>query len=1002
MIPALETIDKIHPLYKQYLDELHASKFSGDITTRFSERLLVATDNSIYQVMSEAVVFPKNQRDVEILFIIGKQEKYRDITFTAKGGGTGIVGQTLSSGITIDCSRYLRNIIELNVAEKWVRVQPGIPLGELNEKLKSHGLFFAPVVSSGDRATLGGMVSTDGAGIGSRVYGKTSQHVLSITATLIDGTVHEFKSCDQNTLNQLQSRADQIGEIYRLVEKIICDKQEEIKKHLKPLGRQPSGYNLQQVLHDEIFNLNYMLCGSEGSLIFISEIKLNLLPIPKYRALFVVHYKDFSTALSAARDALILNPTTIETIGDKVMETVKEDAMFPLISKWIIDVDKNDVAKSLDFMEFRVNSQMELDAKIIEATNYLNEKKSICNFRLIKNLDDILLIWEFRSRVLGVLNNTPGNRRPVGFVEDSMVPLQYLPEYVKELEALFEKYNIKFGAYGHCDVGCLHIRPLLDLTDPNDEALMQKLYVECFNLVEKFGGVLWGEHGRGFRSAFGEKHFGEKLFRAFREIKTVFDPFDRFNPGKLFTSLKGQRKLVDPYNSLRAHNDREISKNIRENFFPEVINCNGNAVCFNYHLDNVMCPSEKATKNRWFSPKGRAVAMREWLRQLQLKNNDVTKIKPANFFQRSWNSLRKKQDYSREVFETMKECLECKACASHCQNKVNVPGFKAKFLEQYYTRYQRSLKDFLLAHIERIAPLQEKFPRFNNFFAKTFFYRMIMRAIGLVDLPQLSYPALKNNLQKNSANFFDLSQAEKMSQDEIKKSIVLLPDVVTTYYDSEVVKHFYELLSRLGYRVLVLPFIESGKPLHAKGYLQTFRKIVNRNVVLFNKISALGFPIIGIDPSITLCFRDEYAQFSNEKINFNILLMQEFLLNKLNEFPQKNNSELKKTYYLFSHCTEKSLAIESPMQWQKIFAHFNIDLKIINTGCCGMAGSYGYETCHQKTSKNLFELSWKTAIETIPTENILCTGFSCRHQVKRMLRFAPKHPAEMLLKTTNI
>lgn len=403
-----------------------------------------------------------------------------------------------------------------------------------------------------------------------------------------------------------------------------------------------------------------------------------------------------------------------------------------------------------------------------------------------------------------------------------------------------------------------------------------------------------------------------------------------------------------------------------------------------------MCPSEKATKNRWFSPKGRAVAMREWLRQLQLKDVDVTKFSSTNFFHRCWNSLRKKQDYSREVFETMKECLECKACATSCPNKVNVPGFKAKFLEQYYTRYQRSLKDFLLAHIERIAPIQAKFPRFTHWISKRFFYRLAMRAIGLTDLPVPGLPYLP-------CSIFNLAHAEKMPGEEIKKSVVLLSDVVTTYYDPEVVKHFYELLSQLGYRVLVLPSIESGKPLHSKGYLQKFRNIVNRNVTLFNKIAALGLPIIGIDPSITLCFRDEYTQFSNEKINFKILLMQEFLLTQLNNSPQKNNTQIKKTYYLFSHCTEKSLTIESPLHWQKIFAQFNMDLKIVNTGCCGMAGSYGYETCHQTTSKNLFELSWKSAIQTTQPENILCTGFSCRHQVKRMLGFAPKHPIAMLL-----
>ena len=1011
MLPNIKETSKTDPLYSKFLHHLKKQQFTGDITTRFSERLLVSTDSSIYQVLPQAVVFPKSHDDVVKIFNLAKNVEYRAIHFSPKGGGTGILGQTLTTGIIIDCSRYFKKLITLNVEEGWVRVQPGMSLEALNTSVAKEDLFFAPMVTSADRATLGGMVNTDAAGIGSCIYGKTSNHILSIKAVLIDGTEHEFCSVNAAELKKLQSRQDIIGHIYQEIDRIITENQTEIDLRFPDTVRFLTGYNLKKVRQkNNDFDLNYLLAGAEGTLLFITEIKLQLTKIPHHRALFVLHYSDFQDALASASKMLLLDPSIIETIGDKVMKPIESDAIFHTTQPFLENKKTKKIANSLNLMEFRDYSDENLKRRVEKATVYLNQHALSDSFIVLENTTDIALLWKLRQHALGLLNCLPGNRRPVGFVEDSVVPIENLSAYVKDITTLFDRYGVTYGAYGHSDAGCLHIRPLLDLSDPKDEKIMQELYMHCFKLVEKYNGVLWGEHGRGFRSELGIKHFGEQIYSAFQQVKAAFDPDNRLNRGKLATAANTNESLVTLYGPLRGQWDRQIPAEVRHAEFPSVMRCDGNGTCFTYRLDTVMCPSEKAMNNRLYSPKGRATLMREWLRVLSNKKYDISELAKnvtahsTHWFVRLWHSALKKlgqYDYSHEVQESLSHCLECKACASECPAKVNVPEFKAKFLSHYYTRYLRPLKHYVIAHMESIAPWQAKFPLLSSALLGNPLSRFLMRLIGLVDLPLPSQTSLEAALKKRGAKIADYKMLSALSVSDRKNTVLLLQDVVTAFYDVDVVLAVYDFLIKQHCHVYVMSFIPSGKPLHSQGYLKQFKKIVQRNVTVLNAIATLDIAMIGIDPALTLVFRDEYPRFSDEPIKFNVQLIQEWLCERYHlmthEIPVLTNSSA--TYYLLPHCIEKNSLSDSPLQWKAVFHHLGIQLEILNVGCCGMAGSYGYEVSHKKYSEKLFQMSWQRYMNAENKERpfMLCTGYSCRSQTQRIEKIKPLHPVQALL-----
>ncbi|HAZ49624.1 MAG TPA: glycerol-3-phosphate dehydrogenase [Cyanobacteria bacterium UBA11369] len=1061
MIPRLTLQETLKPEYTLFLEALAKTPFSGEMRPDFASRLLMSTDNSIYQILPQAIVFPRSESDLVHLFKLANREQFKNIAFAPRGGGTGTNGQSLSPGIIIDCSKYMNRILEVNLEQAWVRVQPGVVLDQLNADLKPYGVFFAPSVSPSDRATIGGTINTDACGKGSRIYGRTSNHILELNWVLSDGTAARSHSISPATLSDLKQQPGRLGKIYRQVDEIVTSKREIIAQTFPKIPRFMTGYNLAKVYQNDNFNLNWILAGSEGTLAVITEAKLKLTPLPKYKQLLAIHYRCFDDALSAAETLLATEPAAIETIDEKILDLAKQDAIYHHVKDFVGD------AKALNLVEFTGETIEEIQHKV-------SEIKLENGYYLAPNGSEINNLWNLRKKGVGLLGNTKGERKPIPFIEDTAVSPECLASYIREFKALLTEYELDYAMFGHVDVGCLHVRPALDMKAPNDEKLIRELSDKVVSLVRKYGGVMWGEHGKGFRSEYTPIFFGE-LYEDLRKIKAAFDPDNRLNPGKIVTPFGSDAEVVKIESPLRGHFDRQVPASVREEY-AEAFSCNGNGACFNFNPDSVMCPSYKGTsdtpngtlRDRIHSPKGRATLLREWWRQIgtvgarhqknfelvtklntavplppaytgtrQEKNFELAKKhtaavplppveweeleKPAIFPIKLWNTLQKYwgvYDYSHEVYQGMHGCLSCKACATQCPIHVDVPHLKSKFLQLYYTRYLRHWRDYFFANIETLASWQSYAPDLFNFITQNpVSHWLIKNLLGLVDPPVLSSFTLKQGLAERQAPKFDLIELSNLSQAQRENSVILLQDAFTSFFESQLVLDTYDLLSQLGYTVYMPPFFASGKPLHVKGFLPQFRTIAQKNFQTITKLGNLGIPVIGIEPSIVLTYRDEYIKILDAKAVFpRVQLLQEFLVTQLERLPKigarhHQNEGLLPTYldrrapttcesyYLLGHCTEKTIALTSQQQWQQVFGAIGIPLTLVSTGCCGMAGIYGHETEHYAQSKAIYQMSWGRHIPSSPEERqrLLATGFSCRSQVKRFEGFSPNHPVQVLL-----
>ena len=629
-------------------------------------------------------------------------------------------------------------------------------------------------------------------------------------------------------------------------------------------------------------------------------------------------------------------------------------------------------------------------------------------------------LWDLRKKGAGLLGNAQGNRRPLPFVEDTAVPPENLAAYIAEFTALLDAQGLEYGMYGHVDVGCLHVRPALDMKEPEDEALIRRLSDQVVELVRKYGGTMWAEHGQGFRSEYSPLFFGRELYQDLRKIKEAFDPGNKLNPGKIVTPYSLEDEVLPLESPLRGHFDRQIPPSLRTGY-DAALNCNGNGICFNYDPHHVMCPSSKVTRDRIHSPKGRAGMMREWLRQLGLMRQNAgpsressksgdsgNKLDEATHFLRKFRNTRARRrgeyDFSHEVYEAMAGCLACKACAVQCPIHVDVPQFRSRFLELYHTRYLRPLRDYLVAGIEWITPLQAQAIRLNNELTQFYPVRIVLeKIIGLCDLPRISPTPLKEGLRQRHAPAFDHTKLAALTTGEKERSVILLQDLFTTYYEASLVLEIYDLLRMLGYVVYVPPFRANGKPLHVKGFLSAFRTLAEKNTAYLEKMAQLEIAIIGIEPSMVLTYRDEYPKIlDQENPAFRVQLLQEWLTSQLPRLrkllPQGPSTRL--NYRLLGHCHEKTAVFDSQKQWQRIYQAFGLELHLPALGCCGMCGTYGHEIEHYAESKGIYLMSWG---EYIPADeesrrSLLATGYSCRTQVKRFDDFKPLHPAQALFR----
>ncbi|MDF2177727.1 FAD-binding and (Fe-S)-binding domain-containing protein [Aliiglaciecola sp. CAU 1673] len=1003
MLPLVDPKASLQKPYLDYLDALRQEGFEGDIETSYASRLAVATDNSVYQKLPQAVLLPKHLDDLQLIGRLA--ELHPVVRFSARGGGTGTNGQSLTDGIIVDLSQHMRAILEFNAEERWVRVQAGVIKDQLNDFLRPHGFFFSPDLSTSNRATIGGMINTDASGQGSLVYGKTSDHVLALRSVLADGSLLDTAPM---ALDQARTMADEQSPVGRVIKQVLdsCEqKREQILAKFPRLNRFLTGYDMEHVFSEDMqqFDLGRVITGSEGSLAFVAEAKLNVTPIAKFKALINVKYDSFESALRHAPAMVAARATSVETVDSKVLNLAREDIVWHSVKELIEDVPGKDM-QGLNMVEYNAEAPEDMDDKI-EALKHLLDsaikdgRSGVIGYQLTFDTGAINRIYAMRKKAVGLLGKTKGSKKPVAFAEDTAVPPEKLADFIMEFRALLDAKGLHYGMFGHVDAGVLHVRPALDLCDPEQESLMQEISDDVVALVAKYGGLMWGEHGKGYRSEYGPAFFGDELFTELRKIKAAFDPHNKMNPGKICTPYESDESLVRVGDTKRGYYDRQIPVAVRDAFEP-AMSCNGNGLCFNYDATSPMCPSSKITGDRRHSPKGRAGLMREWLRLLSQQNidvNDLEKASGASWLAKWRNSLSRSNtdDFSHQVMDAMDGCLACKACASQCPVNVDVPSFRARFLNIYYQRYARPFKDHLVANVEKMAPLLAKAPRFvNAAMSLPPVTAALKHWVGYVDAPKLSVPTLPELIEDKSALAFDLASLQALDKKARENTVLIVQDPFTSFYEAKVVADLVQLIKLLGYQPMVLPFKPNGKPQHVKGFLDKFAQTAKDAAQFFNLLAAMDIPLVGVDPSLVLCYRDEYNKaLGKERGDFHVLLVHEWLQKVT--LPTLSGKK-QPSFALFGHCTEKTALPNSQKQWQDIFAAMGLSLETPSVGCCGMAGTYGHEHSHAEHSKGLFELSWQPKLQGILPQQVLATGYSCRSQVDRFKGYKPRHPLQAL------
>lgn len=930
--------------------------FSGEFHCDKATCLVNATDNSIYEVVPQAVAMPKSLQDVEKLINLANQEAFNSLYFCARGGGTGTNGQSLSDGVVIDFSRFMNKIREFNSDEKTVVVEPGVILSELNRFLQPHGLFFAPNVSTADRATIGGMIATDAAGKGSLIYGKTADHLLGLEMVLSDGRIID-------TINNDQLPDELVDFLTSVLDRE--DVQAEITARFPHLKRPLSGYNLKQAFQQSKIDLNYLIAGSEGTLGLVTAAKLKLVEIPKQRALIAIHYLDFITALKDAENLIRFKPLAIEVLDEKVQQAAHSLAEWQSTADLLQAKPENIIS---NFAEFCAVNVAELEEQLVAVTAELDRQAA--NYVVIRDNQQINRMWAIRSLAVGLVGRLPGKRKPMAFVEDAIVPPENLAAFVSELQQELDSRQLVYAMYGHVDVGCIHVRPALDMLDDGDRQLIRPLTESVVNLVQKYGGVLWGEHGKGYRGEFVPVVFGEKLYAVLVEIKKYFDPHNRFNPLKLVApDITVELAKIDKI-TMRGELDQVIVPDLQEQFADALL-CNGNGACFNQDAANVMCPSYKVTQDRIHSPKGRAVLIKEWLRQKSTASS-------------------KEQRAAAMAYAALSGCLGCKACSGKCPTQVSIPDLRSKFLHSYHKLYRkRKLRDLMLGHIESLLPLAAKFPKMWNFIHRN----RLAPSFGLTSIPLFETDqTLEEGLHQLQVKLYsDAKQAANLP----KNSVVIFADVFSSFLDNKVLFATVSVLQKLGKTPYVIYPRVSGKSLVFGGFLDEFKRNSQKLARLINPLFAAEIPVITVENSITIMFRDEMKKFA-ETLDGKVLSIAELLVQYDGELGQleRNLAEISK-YRLLPHCTEQALLPNDGKHWQKIFTASGAVLEVVNVGCCGMAGTYGHLKEQQENSAMLFKKHWQNNVEMSPV-SVIASGFSCRSQTKKQIGKALPHPIEII------
>jgi FAD/FMN-containing dehydrogenase/Fe-S oxidoreductase len=943
---------------------------------------IYSTDASVYKEVPVAVIWPKGVSDLKKILRFVSQE---NSSITMRAGGTSLAGQVVGSGIIVDVSKYMNRILEVNKEEMWVRVEPGVVLDELNMKLKEYGLFFGPETSTSNRCNIGGMVGNNACGSHSIIYGSTRDHTIEMKTLLSDGSEALFCPIDKQTFEVKCNQENLEGVIYRNIREIL--KNDSNRNSIKTgypdekIHRRNTGYALDLLLNSEIFdeksnqkfNFCKLLAGSEGTLAVTTEIKLNVVPLPPVnKALVCVHLKHRNEAFLANLIALKYKPSAVEMMDYKVLE-LTENNISQRNNRFFLEGNPG----ALVIVEFVRDSMEEIDGL---ATNMIKELKSAgygFSYPIVKG-KDISKVWDLRKAGLGVLANMKGDAKPVALIEDTAINVEQLPAYIDDIEKMLASHGKDAVFHAHIGSGELHLRPILDLKIKEDVQLFRTIGIETAHIVKKYNGSLSGEHGDGrLRGEFIPLILGESNYKLLEEVKKCWDPKGVLNPGKITNTPQMNSSLRYVPGNITRDIDTIYDFSSTDGIVRAAEKCNGSGDCRkSVKIGGVMCPSFMATEDEDKTTRARANLIREFLN----KEGDP------------WDH--------KEIYDILDLCLGCKGCKAECPSGVDIAKIKSEFLQHWYDKHRIPLRTRLIAYISVINSIGSLLPSIFNFVLKNKVTSGILKKFtGFA--PQRSIPLLyKVTLKKwIRKNLQDINPTNPTS------SVCLFVDEFTNYNDTEIGILVIKLLTSLNYKVIVVPHRISSRTYLSKGLVRTAQKTIKKNILAFSDKIGEELPLIGIEPSAILGFRDEYPELAGfelkekaVKIAKHSFMVDEFIANEYKAgrisrslFVEENASIL-----LHGHCQQKAIASTVSTK-EMLSIPINYKVTEIPSGCCGMAGSFGYEKEHFELSNKIGNLILFPEIRSSSEQTIITApGTSCRHHIKDGTGRVAMHPAEVL------
>ena len=961
-----------------------ATQIEGEFFFDKKMRTLYATDASVYKEYPLAVAYPKNKKDIQTLIQFANKNKTSLIPRTA---GTSLGGQVVGSGIVVDVSKYFTQIIEVNKEQKYVIVQPGIVRDELNRKLKAEDLFFAPETSTANRAMIGGMVGNNSCGTNSIVYGSTRDHVLSLTGFLSDGTEVVFENINDVDFKIKSNQNNLEGNIYNFLFEELSNKetQKEIIEQFpnQKIHRRNTGYAIDELLKQQPFlengkpfNLSKLICGSEGTLAFITEIKLNLVPIPpKEKVVVAVHFKSLEESLRATVIAMQHQPTACELMDKIILDCTKQN----------IEQNKNRFFVKGDplailCVEFHGESREEIEHKANALKNNFENENLGYHFPFLFG-NDTTKLWNLRKAGLGLLANIPGDAKAVAVIEDTAVAVEDLPNYINDFTQMMVRHKQQSVYYAHAGAGELHLRPILDLKKKEDRILFRTIATETAELVKKYNGSLSGEHGDGrVRGEFIPLMIGEKNYQLLRKLKQTFDPNNIFNPGKIVDTPPMDTSLRYEENQETKQFETVFNFDKDDGILRAAEKCNGSGDCRKLpESGGTMCPSYMATRNEKDSTRARANILRDFL-------SNSTEVNKFNH---------------KEIYDVMDLCLSCKACSSECPSNVDVTALKAEFLHQYYKDNGVPLRTKAIANIGKLSKLAMLFPSLSNFSLSNKYTSKVLKKF-LKIAPQRSMPLY---YKETLLSWYTKNRKELELKVDQKGKVYFFFDEFTNFNDVEIGIKAIKLLVKLGYEVAYIKHADSGRAHLSKGLILEAQILAKQNVNIFKAWINNDVPLIGIEPSAILSFRDEYPRLVDKndiadakKLAKNCFIIDEFIAQEIQKgnITSKQFTTATKQIKLHGHCHQKALSsIDSSIQLMSLPKNYHVEN--IPSGCCGMAGSFGYEVEHFEVSMQIGEMVLFPAVRNASEETIIAApGTSCRHQIKDGTQKHALHPIEVL------